>query len=348
MDAVRRLLRGEIADPHALLGAHALGGGAVVRAFVPDARGVTLLEDDNGAPPRRSPMRRAAPEGLFEAELPDRTPPLRYRLEIERDGATQVREDPYRFPPTLGDLDLLLLGEGTHRELYHRMGAHRRVVDYAQQLERSLMIRTTLAKFVPRQVQRLIEAAPEAPSLEKRETDVTVLFADITGYTRLSARLPQETLDALVERYFGAFLDEIAKHGGEINETAGDGLMVIFNAPLPCPDPSQRAVRLARSLRAGFAQAVAPWQHPDAPVGLGIGIAHGPATVGQIGFEGRVEYAAIGSAANLAARLCAQAQSGQILVSDEVRAATADEVDTFAVGAIPLKGFAASVNAYEL
>jgi adenylate cyclase len=107
-------------------------------------------------------------------------------------------------------------------------------------------------------------------------------------------------------------------------------------------------VRLARSLREGFVPAVAPWQRPGARVGLGIGIAHGPATVGQIGFEERLEYAAIGSVANLASRLCAQARDGQILVSEEVRAAAADEADTFALGAIPLKGFAASVNAYEL
>jgi len=129
MDAVRSLLRGELADPHALLGAHPLGTGAVVRAFVPGARGVTLIEDGDGSAPKRRPMRCAVPEGLFEAELPGRALPLRYRLEIDRDGGAQVREDPYRFPPTLGDLDLLLLGEGNHRDLYSKMGAHRRVVE---------------------------------------------------------------------------------------------------------------------------------------------------------------------------------------------------------------------------
>ena len=95
--------------------------------------------------------------------------------------------------------------------------AHRRVLDYARELERSLMIRTNLAKFVPQRVRQLIEESPEAPSLDKRETDVTVLFADITGYTRLTARLAPDDLDALVERYFGAFLDEIVKHGGDVN-----------------------------------------------------------------------------------------------------------------------------------
>src|SRR5262245_58477676 len=129
MDVLLRLLHGEIADPHAVLGAHPRGGGSVVRAFVPGARGVTLLEDGGAGTPRRRQMRCAAPEGLFEAELPDRPLPLRYKLEVDRDGGPQVREDPYRFPPTLGDLDLLLLGEGNHRDLYRRMGAHPRVVE---------------------------------------------------------------------------------------------------------------------------------------------------------------------------------------------------------------------------
>ena len=106
------------------------------------------------------------------------------------------------------------------------------------------MIRTNLAKFVPQRVRQLIEASPEAPSLDKRETDVTVLFADITGYTRLTARLAPGALDALVERYFGAFLDEIVKHGGDVDETAGDGLMVIFHEG----DHARAAVEAARGI----------------------------------------------------------------------------------------------------
>ncbi len=140
--------------------------------------------------------------------------------------------------------------------------AHRQVLDYAQQLERSLLIRGSLAKFVPRRVRQLIEESPEAPSLEKKETDVSVLFADISGYTRLSSRLQPDDLAGLVERYFGAFLDEIVKHGGDVNETAGDGLMVIFHegAARPRgggrgaghPSPRRRDRRRAgRALRAG-------------------------------------------------------------------------------------------------
>src|SRR5262249_10107389 len=130
---------------------------------------------------------------------------------------------------TAADLELLETLADQAAVAVANAEAHRRVIDYARELERSLMIRTNLAKFVPQRVRQLIEASPEAPSLDKRETDVTVLFADITGYTRLTARLAPDDLDALVERYFGAFLDEIVKHGGDVNETAGDGLMVIFH-----------------------------------------------------------------------------------------------------------------------
>jgi class 3 adenylate cyclase len=95
------------------------------------------------------------------------------------------------------------------------------VLDYAQELERSLLIRTNLAKFVPRRVRQLIEASPEAPPLDKREADVTVLFADISGDTRLSARLAPDDRDALVERSFGIFLDEIVKSGGDVGVSRG-------------------------------------------------------------------------------------------------------------------------------
>src|SRR5207244_13133102 len=92
-------------------------------------------------------------------------------------------------------------------------------------------VRARLSKFVPRAVQSLIEEAPEAPALTKRDVDVSVLFVDIAGYTRLSERLDSERVNRLVERYFGAFLDEIVQYGGDVNETAGDGLMVIFQDP---------------------------------------------------------------------------------------------------------------------
>jgi len=136
---IQRLLRGDHPDPHSVLGAHPAGqqgSGVVVRAYDPMAEAVAVIEEgEPGEPPRRHPMRSVAPPGgngaggLFEVTIPDREAGMAYRLEVSSGGATQVREDPYRFMPTLGDLDLHLLGEGNHREIYRKLGAHPRVLE---------------------------------------------------------------------------------------------------------------------------------------------------------------------------------------------------------------------------
>jgi class 3 adenylate cyclase len=194
--------------------------------------------------------------------------------------------------------------------------AHRQVVDYAHQLERSLLIRTNLAKFVPQRVRELIEESPEAPSLDKRETDVTVLFADITGYTRLSSRLAPDALDALVERYFGAFLDEIVKHGGDVNETAGDGLMVIFHEG----EHWRAAVEAARAIHRRAGELNAELAVRFDPLAMHIGINTGPALLGATKIEGRAgtrwTYTASGLTTNIAARLAAVAEGGEIVISE--------------------------------
>jgi class 3 adenylate cyclase len=197
--------------------------------------------------------------------------------------------------------------------------AHQQVVDYAQQLERSLLIRTNLAKFVPQRVRQLIEASPEAPSLDKRETEVTVLFADITGYTRLSSRLTPERLDALVERYFGAFFDEIVKYGGDVSETAGDGLMVIFHEG----DHPRAAVAAAAAIHRRTAELNAELAGEFEPLAMHIGVNTGPASLGATKIEGRAgtrwTYTASGMTTNIAARLAAVAEGGEMVVSEATR-----------------------------
>ncbi len=194
--------------------------------------------------------------------------------------------------------------------------SHRQVVEYAQQLERSLLIRTNLAKFVPQRVRQLIEESPEAPSLDKRETEVTVLFADITGYTRLSSRLAPEMLDALVERYFGAFLDEIVKYGGDVNETAGDGIMVIFHEG----DHPRAAVSAAAAIHRRSAELNAELAGRFEPLAMHIGVNTGLASLGATKIEGRAgtrwTYTASGMTTNIAARLAAVAEGGEIIVSE--------------------------------
>ncbi|HSB40606.1 MAG TPA: adenylate/guanylate cyclase domain-containing protein [Methylomirabilota bacterium] len=226
--------------------------------------------------------------------------------------------------------------------------AHRQVLDYAQQLERSLLIRGSLAKFVPRRVRQLIEESPEAPSLDKRETDVSVLFADISGYTRLSSRLAPDDLAALVERYFGAFLDEIVEHGGDVNETAGDGLMVIFHEG----EHARAAVEAARAIHRRAGEIGAELDARFEPLAMHVGVNTGPALLGATKIEGsagtRWTYTASGMTTNIAARLAAQAGDGEIVLSEATRARLGPDLPVEDLGVRELKNVETPLRLYRL
>ncbi|HSE06165.1 MAG TPA: adenylate/guanylate cyclase domain-containing protein [Methylomirabilota bacterium] len=226
--------------------------------------------------------------------------------------------------------------------------AHRQVLDYAQQLERSLLIRGGLAKFVPRRVRQLIEESPEAPSLEKRETDVSVLFADISGYTRLSSRIAPDNLAALVERYFGAFLDEIVEHGGDVNETAGDGLMVIFHEGAH----ARAAVDAARAIHRRAALIGAELAGRFEPLAMHVGVNTGPALLGATKIEGsagtRWTYTASGMTTNIAARLAAQAGDGEIVISEATRERLGPDLVVEDLGVRELKNVEAPMRLFRL
>ena len=278
-----------------------------------------------------------APEALaawrdLEAEV---VVPLRFQEELR--GLLLLGPKRSDVPYTAEDLALLETLADQTAVAVANAESHRQVVDYVRQLERSLLIRTNLAKFVPQRVRQLIEASPEAPSLEKRETEVSVLFADITGYTRLSSRLAPEQLDALVERYFGAFLDEIVKHGGDVNETAGDGLMVIFHEG----DHPRSAVGAAAGIHRRAAELNAELAGRFEPLAMHIGVNTGPASLGATKIEGRAgtrwTYTASGMTTNIAARLAAVAQGGEIVVSEATRDRLVPLIDCEDLGERTLK-----------
>jgi class 3 adenylate cyclase len=177
-----------------------------------------------------------------------------------------------------------------------------------------------LSKFVPQSVQRLIDTNPDAPELEKHDQDVSILFLDIAGYTKISESLQQEKVNYLIERYFSSFLDDIHQNQGDINETAGDGLMIIFQDPDPTTHALQ-AARTALAIHRKTAQINADLRGTYEPVVVNIGINSGHASVGSSKFEGltgtRWTYTASGSVTNLAARLAAHATGGSVLVSAE-------------------------------
>jgi class 3 adenylate cyclase len=272
--------------------------------------------------------------------------PLRFQEEIR--GLLVLGPKRSEAAYTAEDLELLETLADQTAVAVANAESHQQVLDYARQLERSLLIRTSLAKFVPQRVRELIEESPEAPSLEKRPTDVSVLFADISGYTRLSARLAPDDLDALVQRYFGAFLDEIVKHGGDVNETAGDGLMVIFHEG----DHARAAVDAARAIHRRAAEIGAELQERFDPLRMHIGVNTGPALLGATKIEGRAgtrwTYTASGMTTNIAARLAALAEGGEIVLSEETRGRLGADVAPEEMGPRDLKGVERPVRVFRL
>jgi class 3 adenylate cyclase len=212
-------------------------------------------------------------------------------------------------------------------------------------------IKSHLSKFVPKTVQDLIEESPEAPSLEKRETDLSVLFCDITGYTLMSAKLPLDKVNSLVERYFGAFLDEIIAQGGDVNETAGDGLMVLFRDEDPTKH-ARAALRAGLRIQYRTVEINAERVSEQYPIEMHVGINSGTAAVGATKIEGlgstRYTYTASGPTTNIAARLAAKGEAEMVIVSEETRSRLGDEFDFDDLGPQSLKNVEQPMRAYRI
>ena len=196
-----------------------------------------------------------------------------------------------------------------------------------------------LRRFLSPQVADLVLSSGNERLLETHRREVTVVFCDLRGFTAFAETSePEETMKVLRD-YHAAIGAVIYLHEGTLERFAGDGLMVFFNDPVPCANPAERAVRMAVAARAAVGQLAENWRRIGYDLGFGVGIAQGYATLGRIGFEGRYDYAAIGTVTNLAARLCGEAQNGQILVSQRVVAAVDPIVELISIGALQLKGF---------
>jgi adenylate cyclase len=204
-----------------------------------------------------------------------------------------------------------------------------------------------LKRFLSPQVAQVVSSGDEGV-LASHRRDVTVVFCDLRDFTAFAeAAEPEEVMTVLREYHatLGALID---KFEGTIERFAGDGLLVLFNDPLPCPDPSLRAVRMAVEMRREIAALAEKWRMSGHELGFGIGIAHGYATMGCIGFEGRFQYSATGTVANLASRLCDAARNGQILVDAKVHAAVNGRAELESVGELELKGFRRPVPAFNV
>ena len=212
-------------------------------------------------------------------------------------------------------------------------------------------VKRGLDRFVPDTVRRALEANPDAAALAKRTQDVTVLFLDIEGSARLSEQLPRAVLSALVERYFSMFLSDIRREGGDINETAGDGLMILFPGAGPA-EHAMAAVRAALAVRAATARANGDPDKPHPPIFVNVGISSGECDVGLVRLQGaageRWTYTATGIVTNLAARLGDHATRGQILVTDATARRVHAHFRLRGLGRVALKNISEPVEVWEV
>lgn len=205
-----------------------------------------------------------------------------------------------------------------------------------------------LKRFLSPQLAELVNSSGGEDLLESHRRLVTVVFCDLRGFTRFANRAEPEAVMRVLNEYHAELGRLIFAFGGTLERYMGDGLMVLFNDPLPCPDPSVRAVRLAVAMRERVGRLSEAWARSGHALGFGIGIAEGVATLGRIGFEGRFDYSAIGTVCNLAARLCAAAEGGQILVDERVARQVGDAAPLAPVGNLSLKGFADPVPVFDV
>ena len=219
-----------------------------------------------------------------------------------------------------------------------------RVSDQVAEIERMSRLR----RFLPPQVADLIVASGTEKQLESHRREITALFCDLRGFTGFSESSDPEDVMALLREYHAAIGEIINQYRGTLERYAGDGVMVVFNDPIPVDKPALQAVLMAIDMRAALGELIEKWRKLGHEIGFGIGIAHGFATLGTIGFEGRFDYAAIGTVSNVASRLCDEAKPGQILISPRVLMAVEKNIAVEPVGDFELKGIRRPMTAYNV
>jgi adenylate cyclase len=206
-----------------------------------------------------------------------------------------------------------------------------------------------LRRFLAPQVAEVIASSEASANLlQSHRREVTVVFCDIRGFTGFTEIAEPEEVMAVLREYHQAVGDLIFRYEGTLERFAGDGILILFNDPMPCPDHAERAVRMALDMRQSLNALTGVWRKRGHTLGFGVGIALGYATLGQIGFDRRFDYAAIGSVTNLASRLCDEAKAGQILISQRIFGLVEPLIEASHVGDLSLKGFHRPMPTYEV
>lgn len=219
-----------------------------------------------------------------------------------------------------------------------------RVARQVEELERVRRLR----RFLSPQLAEVIVSSGDEGFLEGHRRDISVVFADLRGFTTFAETAEPEEVWQVLRQYHEALGDLVMRYDGTLERFAGDGIMVFFNDPVPVVDAPERAVRLAVAMRSRVQELASGWQRMGHELALGVGVAQGYATLGRVGFEGRFDYAAIGTVTNTAARLCAAAGAWQVLVTQRVCSAVEDVVVSRPVGELTLRGLSRPVPAHEV
>lgn len=209
-----------------------------------------------------------------------------------------------------------------------------RVADGVAQLERLSRLKRF---FSPALAEAIVEGGTDDP-LKSHRREIAVVFLDLRGFTAFTETADPEEVMGVLREYHAAMGRLILQHEGTLERFTGDGIMVFFNDPVVIPDPAARAARMALQMQHQMITLAAGWRQRGYDLKLGIGIAMGYATIGAIGFEGRIDYGAIGNVTNLAARLCGEAEGGEVLVAPRVLAALGDGFVNEPAGELMLKG----------
>ena len=219
----------------------------------------------------------------------------------------------------------------------------RRVAEQVQENERLSRLKRF---FSPKLAEMIIDGTGEDP-LKSRRREIVVVYCDLRGFTAFAETTEPEELMRTLGSFHAAMGNLVLAHEATLERFTGDGMMVFLGDPVPIDNAAEKAIVLALAMREAAAELAVKWKKRGVDLGLGIGVAQGFATVGAIGFEGRIDYGAIGTVTNLAARLCQHAKAGEIIVSQRVYAEISDVCTTEDLGELTLHGFARPMHAYR-
>jgi adenylate cyclase len=220
----------------------------------------------------------------------------------------------------------------------------KRVSEQLQQLENF----SRLKRFFSPQLAEAILSGGTADPLATHRREVVVVFLDLRGFTAFAESSEPEEVMGVLRGYHAEMGKLIMEHEGTLERFTGDGMMIFFNDPVVVPNPAERAIRMAVAMRERVSELSKSWHQHGHDLSLGIGMAKGYATIGAIGFEGRLDYGAVGTVTNMAARLCGEAKGGQILTNRKTLTDFETLVDAEAIGELSMKGFAKPVAAFSV